>query len=121
MTIKRMTKEDREEMKYEGVMRLVSGVMLHILDMVSISGKWTNKDIRIITLLEKRRILFNMRRWMKGWQWSIWVNIYAEYNRYSSGMIKKRFHSIREDSIKEVKKRIHEKKEKEKDIELQNL
>ena len=49
MTIKRMTKEDREEMKYEGVMRLVSGIILHVLDMVSISGKWTNKDIRITT------------------------------------------------------------------------
>lgn len=102
-------KEDREEMGYEGVMRLVEGIVLHVLDAVSISNKWYPRDISMGTLLIKKQKLNEMRIWMRGWQWSIWVNLYAQHNRYSSHLIKRRFESIRKKSIHYVNKRIYEK------------
>ena len=90
MDKRRIAKYDKEEIEFEGLMRLVAGIVLHILDKVSVSNKWKNKDISMKTLLAKKETLEEMRKWMNAWQWGIWVGIYAEYNNFNSKMIKKR-------------------------------
>ena len=100
---------DRDEFEWGGIMRLVEGVVLHVLDQISITKKWTNKDISMRTLLAKKKTLKELREWMRGWQWSIWVNIYAEHNRYNNHQIKRKFELIRKKSVRIVNKRIHEK------------
>lgn len=106
---RRIKKEDREEFEFEGIMRLVDGIMLHILDSVSISGKWLLKDISMKTLVAKRKTLRNMGKWMKTWQWDVWINIYSQHNSYDNHLIKRRFELIRKESVTYVNQRIEDK------------
>ena len=109
-----LKKIDKEDVEYEGIMRLVEGIMLHVLDSVSISGKWLLKDISMKTLLAKKQTINEMREWMKGEQWAIWVGIYSEHNKYNNHIIKRKFELIRKESIKYVHQRIKAKMEKDK-------
>ena len=107
---KRISQYDRDDIQWDGVMRLIEGILKHILDNVSITPKWGNRDISMITLLAKRDKLLELGRWMRGWQWSIWVNIFAEDNGFNSKTIKRRFEAIRKKSIQHVNQRIMKKK-----------
>lgn len=103
-----LSDQDREDMEWGGILRLIEGILLHVLDMVSISGKWKKRKISMKTLLLKLHTLKETGKWMKTWQWSVWVNIHSIFNNGDSRFIKKRFENIRRKSIKEVKRRIHE-------------
>lgn len=107
---KRVNQQDIEEIQWDATMELVGGIVLHVLDKVSISGKWHNRNIGIDTLLAKRKTLQEMQKWMKTWQWNIWVNIYSQHNKYNGNVIKKRFESIRKKSYSYVSKKIKETK-----------
>lgn len=114
MSRRYIKKEDRDEVEFEGIMRLVDGIMLHILDNVAISGKWLLKDIGMKTLLSKKKILGEMRDWMRTWQWDVWLNIYCQHNNYDNHLVKRRFELIRKESTKYVNNRIKNKIEKDK-------
>jgi len=112
---KRIKEEDRENYEYDGIMYLIEGIMLHILDAISISGKWPPRHIGTKTLLAKEELLEYYKEWMKGWQWPIWVSIYAQHNGYQPNMIKKKFNTMRNKSLRYVKKRIKENKIQDED------
>lgn len=105
----KLTEQDKEEIKFEGLMRLVEGIVLQILDRISISGKWHNRDISIISLVKKKEVLDDMRVWFKGYKWDIWLNIYCEYHSRNSRTIKKNFKKIRLQSVRYVNARIKKK------------
>ena len=106
MSRRRIKKEDKEDVEWEGIQRLVEGIVLHVLDSVAISGKWYPRDIGMKTLLEKRKKLREMGKWMKGWQWDVWVSMYCENKNFVPNIVKKRFEAIRKESTKYVNKRI---------------
>lgn len=116
MARKHLDKTDIEELQFYSRMKLVEGIVLHILDSVSISRKWKNKNISMKVLLAKKHTLQEMHKWMKTWQWSIWVNIYSEYFEHNNKLIKKKFENIRRRSISEVNKRINKYEKQEEKI-----
>ena len=64
--MKRMTKEEREDMEWQATIRLVEAIMLQVYDEVSISGKWYNrKNISLGTLRKKKQTLYDIGKWMK--------------------------------------------------------
>lgn len=109
MAKKKLTNEELFDIQYAGCMNLIEGIVLHVLDSITISGKWYPRDIGMETLLAKKDKLNEMCRWLKGTQWDTWVQIYAEYNHFNHRFIKRRFELIRKKSIKYVNKRIREK------------
>lgn len=118
MARKGIKKEDREDLEWEGLMRLIEGIVLHVLDVVSISGKWYPRHISMHTLLAKKNSIRDMQKWMRGWQWDTWLNIYTDSNNYSSNLIKKKFNNISRASIRYINQRIHE--EEAKNTKVQN-
>lgn len=106
----KLTEQDKEDIKFGGVMRLVEGIILQILDNVSISGKWYPKDIGMDTLMSKKALLKEMNAWLKDWHWDVWVSIYCWHYGYNKRTIKKNFENIRRQSVKYVNKRIKDKK-----------
>ena len=107
--MERISKYDKEEIQFEARMRLIEGIIKQVLDEVSISNKWKNKDISLVTLLHKRKILRKTGQWMKTWQWRIWVNIWSEHNGHNNKEVIRRMESIRKRSVKHVNARIYEK------------
>ena len=105
----KLTEQDREDIQFEGLMRLVEGIILGVLDQVSISGKWYPRDIGFITLEKKRQTLEDLRVWFKNEQWDIWLNIYCEHHNYSARNIKRNFEKIRRNSVRYVNKKLKEK------------
>jgi hypothetical protein len=103
------TKQDKEDIQFDGYMRLIEGIVLSILDNVSISGKWLKKDIALVSLEKKRRVLEEMKLWFKDDKWDIWLNIYCEYHGYNERHIKKNFEKIRRNSVRYVNRRIKNK------------
>jgi len=102
--------KDKEELRFEGLMRLVEGIILNVLDQCLISGKWENRDISLEALNKKRRILRGMLKWFRDPKWDIWLNIYCKWNGYNKRHIKKNFEKIRKKSVTYVNKRIKVKK-----------
>lgn len=111
----RINELNQDDIEFEGVMRLIEGIVLHVYDKIAISNKWVNKDIGMKTLLTKKKTLKELGKWMKTWQWDVWVNLFSEHNRYNPKSIKKKFEAIRKKSVSHVNKRIKEKQKKEKD------
>ena len=101
-----LTKQDQEDIEFDGIMRLVEGIILGVLDQISISGKWYPRDISLITLESKRQKLEEMRIWFKDDKWTIWLDIYCEYHGYNQRHIKHNFEQIRRKSVKYVNSRI---------------
>lgn len=110
MAHKRVNKEDKDEIQFEAYMRLVEGVVLHVLDSIAISEKWINKDISMETLLLKKSKIKEMREWLKGWQWETWLNIYAQHKKIGMSLIHRKFIRILNKSNKYVNERIKIKK-----------
>lgn len=105
-----MSNIHEEDVGLEGIMRLIEGILLEVLDKCSISGKWYPRDISLKTLEEKKRILQEMNRWLKGDKWPIWTDIYCDYYVRNQRTIHKNYLRIRNKSIRYVNKRIKEKK-----------
>lgn len=98
---------DREQLRWESLMRLIEGIMLLVLDHVSISGKWyVRKNISMKVLREKESLLLELEGWMKEENWNTWAHVYGEYSNADYKYIKKNFEKIRKKSLKYVKKRI---------------
>lgn len=100
---------DKNEYNYEGLMLLVEAIILGVLDNILISGKWVNRDISLLTLVKKKRILFDMKKWFNDDKWDIWLSIYCEYKKYNKKQIKDNFEAIRKRSTKYVNKKIKHK------------
>jgi hypothetical protein len=98
-----------EDIQIEGIHRLVDGLVLGILDKISISGKWYNRDISLKTLLQKKDILNEMKEWFKDPKWRIWVSIYCDFNNVNEGVIYDNFSKIRRKSVRYVNKLIRAK------------
>lgn len=101
-------KELQEELEIEAMYRLIDGILLNVLDMISISRKWDHRKIGLSTLHKKKSLLIEFREYFKTVGWSTWLGIYCEYfvkNKYS---MKKRFENIRLTSMKEVNRRLRE-------------
>lgn len=111
-----LTEQDREDIRWEGLMRLVEDIILGVLDTVLISGKWTNRNIGLVALEKKRQKLEEMRLWFKDYKWSIWLSIYCDHNGYNKRHVKLNFEKIRRNSVKNVNKRIKDKLINEKSI-----
>jgi len=102
---------DEEEIQWHGMMALVEGIILQVLDNISISGKWYPRDISMKRLIEKRRLLRNMLKWFRDDKWQIWLSLYCNHKGYSDTVIRRNFEKIRKKSVKYVNKRIKKKKE----------
>lgn len=96
----------KKDYNYDGIMRLVGGILLLILDHISISGKWYPRKLSMKVLQEKRAKLEEMRLWFKTPAWSIWLNLYCDYHGRNERTIRKNFEQIRRQSVKYVNKRI---------------
>lgn len=108
--MKRLTEKEKEDVKWQAMMRLVETIILQVLDEVSISGKWYNrKNISSETLLKKKRALYEIGKWTKTKQWDTWISIYTEYVDTNRKNIKTKFEKIRKKSQRYVNKRIKEK------------
>ena len=81
-------------------------IILLVLDHVSISGKWKNKDISLVTLRKKRILLKEMLKWFRDIKWDIWLSIYCNYFTRNKNHIKRNFERIRKKSVTEVNRRI---------------
>lgn len=97
-----------KEYQWDGIMRLIQGIVLLIYDKVAISGKWKNKDISDKALGKKLLVLEEMRIWLKSRKWRIWLSIYCEHYGGNSRTITKNFEKIRRSSVRHVKRRIRE-------------
>lgn len=96
----------RAEFHWDSILRMVEGLILGVLDKVSISGKWYKRDIRLETLIAKRRLLRRMKGEMLSKNWDIWLDLYCEHFSRNKYGIKKNFEAIRKKSVKYVNCRI---------------
>lgn len=92
--------------QYDGLKRIVKAIVFQILDYISISKKWDNRNVSLKTLLDKKSKLRDMNKWLVDWRWDIWLRIYTEHYGGEIKIIKKNFIKIRKKSIKEVNRRI---------------
>ena len=101
-------KQDRDALskdaiEFNALMKLIEGIVLLVLDHVSISGKWyPRENISMETLLKKKGLLTDMGKWMKTEDWNIWTGIYSEYSKANRYYIKRKFEKIRKESMKYV-------------------
>ena len=103
----------KDAIEFESLMKLIEGIVLLVLDHVSISGKWyPRENISMETLLKKKGLLTDMGKWMKTEDWNIWTGIYSEYSKANRYYIKKKFEKIRKESMKYVNTRIKKYKTK---------
>jgi len=113
MKKRKLTQVDKEDLQYHGLMRLVGGIILQVLDNCLISGKWYPRDLSMDVLKKKRKLLKEMLVWFKDPKWDIWLNIYCGWTGFDKRMIKKNFRKIRRQSEIYTNKRIKEKKQRE--------
>ena len=106
--------EELFQIQYEGLMRLVKAIVFQILDYVSISKKWNNKDVSLKTLLNKKKRLQNEFRYLNSEKFIIILTIFCERFGGEIKVIKRNFLKIRLKSIKIVNKKIYENKNKDK-------
>lgn len=101
---------EERELDFDGVMRLIEGILLEVLDKSSISGKWYPRDISLKTLKQKKATLHEMYSWLRSDKWDIWLGIYCDHFTRNSRTIKKNYLKIRRKSMIYVNKRIKTKK-----------
>jgi len=100
---------DKDEIEYQGCIRLIEGIILRVLDDISISGKWYNRDLSLNILKKKRTILRQMLKWFRHQNWDILLDIYCNYIGINKKNIKKKFERIRKESVRYTNIRIKEK------------
>ena len=98
-----------EEIQMEAMYRLIEAILLGVLDNVSITGKWKNRDISMTTLMKKKEKLLEMKDYLETEGWRIWLGIYCEYFHRSQLKIDRNFKKICRKSLYHVNKRIREK------------
>lgn len=108
----KLTESEQFDVIYGGYMRLVEGIVLQVLDSISISGKWDDRNLSIITLKGKRKKLREMKQWLSDKRWDVWLDIYTDYYGYKKISIKKNFHKVRGKSVTTVNKLIKEYKQR---------
>lgn len=94
----------------DGIIRLIEGILLEVLDKCSISGKWYPRDISLKTLKSKRATLKEMYKWLNDDKWQIWLGVYCEHFGRNHRTINKNYLRIRKKSIIYVNNRIKQKK-----------
>lgn len=93
-------KIDKEFDNFDGYVRLIEGILLGVLDQISISGKWANRVKTRSMIDRKRAMIDNVKKWLKEEGSDIWIGIYARESGISAKQIKNSFKRVIRRSVK---------------------
>ncbi len=96
--------EDKELDNFDGYIRLIEGMLLGVLDQISISGKWANREITRSMIDRKRAMITIIKAWFKEEGSDIWIGIYAKETGISAKQIKNSFKRVVRRSVRYLNK-----------------